>query len=245
MNYIELINQFWRMRRSKIITSVEADLYYYLMNVCNELNWENPFEHPNKLIVATIGVTEKTMIEARNRLKQKGLIDFEPGKRKAKSPVYTLLYCNKSSKKESKRESKNNSKEGGPDEQPEEAKAPQLLFPEEKEPQVNYKEFIDFYHSSCPRLPGVRAMSEARKRAVKARIKEHGKVTVKQVIEKAGKSDFMAGENKRGWTASFDWIFNPTNFVKIMEDHYVNKSKKSDVADQKHYQPENERVCNW
>jgi hypothetical protein len=110
MNYIELINQFWRMRRSKIITSVEADLYYYLMNVCNELNWENPFEHPNKLICATIGVTEKTMIAARNRLKQKGLIDFQPGKRKSKSPVYTLLYCKNSSTKESKKESKNDSK---------------------------------------------------------------------------------------------------------------------------------------
>jgi hypothetical protein len=250
MNYITLINQFWRVRRSKRVTSVEADLYFYLMNVCNELNWENPFEHPNKLIVATIGVTEKTMIEARNRLKQKGLIDFEPGKRKAKSPVYTILYSNNSSIKESKKECKKESKKGQ-----DKAKRSRKVgmpnvpstFPDtaKKEPQINYQEYVDSFHLACPKLPKVRAMSDARKRAIKARIKEYGEEVVKQVIESAGKSEFLAGKNKRGWTASFDWIFKPTNFIKIMEGNYSNKPGKSDLDQQKHYQPENGRVCDW
>lgn len=246
MNYITLINQFWRVRRSKRVTSVEADLYFYLMNVCNELNWENPFEHPNKLIVATLGVTEKTMIEARNRLKQKGLIDFEPGKRKAKSPVYTILYSNNSSIKESKKESKKGEGEG---EKSSKAGMPNVpkAFPDsaKKAAQINYQEYVDLFHSACPRLPKVRVMSNTRKRAIKARIKEHGEELVKQVIESAGKSDFLAGKSKSGWMASFDWIFKPTNFIKIMEGNYPNKPGKSDLDQQKHYQPENGRVCDW
>lgn len=110
MNYIELINQFWMMRRSKRITSSEADLYFYLLKECNERNWENPFSHPNMLICATIGCSEKTLIEVRNRLKQKGLIDFESGERRLKNPVYKLLYCKKVSKEVSKPVSKEVSK---------------------------------------------------------------------------------------------------------------------------------------
>lgn len=107
MNYIQLINLFWQTRREVRITSVEADLYFFLLQESNNRDWENPFECPNGLICVTIGVTEKTMIEARNRLQQKGLIKFESGKRKTKSPVYTILNCNIYSKNDSKKVSKN------------------------------------------------------------------------------------------------------------------------------------------
>jgi len=93
MNYIELINQFWKTRRISEFSSNEADLYFCLLQECNLRGWENPFSCSNRSIVATIGITEKTLIGVRNRLKQKGMIDFEAGKRKEKSPVYTLLYC--------------------------------------------------------------------------------------------------------------------------------------------------------
>ncbi len=91
MNYIELINHFWKERRRTRLTSTEADLYYFLMQESNIRGWENPLECSNALIAATIGVTEKTLIDARSRLQQKGLISFVPGQRKKKSPVYTLL----------------------------------------------------------------------------------------------------------------------------------------------------------
>jgi DNA-binding MarR family transcriptional regulator len=91
MNYIELINHFWKERRRTRLTSTEADLYYFLMQESNIRGWENPLECSNGLIAATIGVTEKTLIDARSRLQQKGLISFVPGQRKKKSPVYTLL----------------------------------------------------------------------------------------------------------------------------------------------------------
>lgn len=98
MNYIELLNHFWQTRRKVRLSSNEADLYYFLMNESNSRMWENPFECTNILICATIGMSEKTLIDVRNRLVQKGLISVEAGQRKKKSPVYTLLYCNKESK---------------------------------------------------------------------------------------------------------------------------------------------------
>lgn len=106
MNYIELINQFWQARRRMRLTSSEADLYYFLMQESNIRNWENPFECSNGLITSSISISEKTLIEARGKLQQKGLISFEAGQRKKKSPVYTLLFCDKVSITES--ESKTN-----------------------------------------------------------------------------------------------------------------------------------------
>ena len=90
MNYLTLINQFWQLRREVSFSSTEADLYYYLLNVANGLHWKNPFQQSNKLIEATLGVSEKTLISARNRLKQYGLIDFTPGVKRSPS-IYKLL----------------------------------------------------------------------------------------------------------------------------------------------------------
>lgn len=98
MNYIVQLNQFWKLRRSKRITSIQADLYYFLLQECNGKDWENPFECSNKLICASIGISEPTLIDARNRLKQYGLIEFKPGKRSEMSPVYELVNLNNLSK---------------------------------------------------------------------------------------------------------------------------------------------------
>lgn len=90
MSYIDLINQFWMIRRSRKITPAQAYLYFGLLQECNEREWENPFEYPNESICARIGISEPTMIDARARLKQLGLIDFESGERNKKSPKYYL-----------------------------------------------------------------------------------------------------------------------------------------------------------
>lgn len=113
MTYIDYMNQFWQMNRSVEFSSNEVYLYFYILNECNIRGWQNPFEHPNKTIVLATGMAEKTVIEVRNRLQQKGLINFEAGKRNAKSPVYYLLDVSKTvSKKVSKTVSKEVSKTG-------------------------------------------------------------------------------------------------------------------------------------
>lgn len=94
MNYLTLINQFWTLRREVPFSSTEADLYFYLLNVSNGLKWKNPFQQANLLICATLGISEKTLIGARNRLKQYGLIDFTSGVKRAPSTYKLLLLEN-------------------------------------------------------------------------------------------------------------------------------------------------------
>lgn len=90
MTYIDYVNQFWKTHQSVAFSSNEVYLYFFLLNECNSRGWENPFECPNRRIVLATGISEPTVIEVRNRLQQKGLLQFESGKKNAKSPVYYL-----------------------------------------------------------------------------------------------------------------------------------------------------------
>ena len=59
-----------------------------------------------------------------------------------------------------------------------------------------------------------------------SRINEHGVDTVIKTINSVQNSDFLKGNNERGWTVTFDWIVKPTNFQKVMEGQYENPKKK-------------------
>ena len=76
-------------------------------------------------------------------------------------------------------------------------------------------------------MPKVTTLSDSRKKAVKARIREHGKESVVHVFEIAGRSSFLNGDNDRGWMANFDWLFKPTNFVKVLDRCYSEKKIES------------------
>ncbi len=115
----ELFNRFWRDVEMSDYKSQEANLYFYLVHYCNKNGWVNPFSIPNKRIVLSTGLSEKTVIDCRCRLQQRGLIDFRGGKRKAASPMYCFpvsgdngFYFPWESKTESKNDSKTGSKNG-------------------------------------------------------------------------------------------------------------------------------------
>lgn len=243
MNYIELINQFWQTRRKVRLSSAEADLYFCLLQECNLRDWANPFECPNGLICATIGMSESTLIDVRNRLQQKGLIKFEGGCRKSKSPVYHILYFENQSKNPSitrgKNPSKNPSKNGGT---PYIKKTKTII--EDKSSIVtltsnsdelplglekNSNEFYErvkvFFNDNCKNLRPVSLLTDKRKQAINARKREHGEQAVFAMLKNAGQSAFLAGQNTRGWCADFDWLFKPTNFVKVLENKYGNKEQ--------------------
>ena len=92
MTYIELINNFWNVRRIRPMTSYEADFYFYLLKECNSRNWTNPFELPSRNIEYELCISRKTICDLRNKLQQKGLISFKEGNKRANGAVYTVLY---------------------------------------------------------------------------------------------------------------------------------------------------------
>lgn len=71
------------------------------------------------------------------------------------------------------------------------------------------------------KLSHIMQMTEKRKAAVRARIAVHGKESVLRVFDTVLRSPFLLGDNDRSWRADFDWIFKPSNFVKILEGNYL------------------------
>ena len=48
---------------------------------------------------------------------------------------------------------------------------------------------------------------------------------IKEVFEKANSSSFLQGKNEYGWVASFDWLIEIDNFVKVKEDCFGSSQK--------------------
>lgn len=78
-------------------------------------------------------------------------------------------------------------------------------------------------------IPQVRSIPPDSKRAafVRARLKEHGKEALAKVVQNAAKLSFYNGGGARGWVADFDWLFRPSNFLRVLEDTRANAVPKS------------------
>ena len=70
-------------------------------------------------------------------------------------------------------------------------------------------------------------LTESRKKTLKARYNEYKQdISVFETLfRKAEESNFLKGNNDRSWKATFDWLINPNNMVKVLEDTYKNKTK--------------------
>ncbi|MDR2585908.1 MAG: hypothetical protein LBC84_06805 [Prevotellaceae bacterium] len=79
MTYFELINNFWERDRECFFTDKEMALYFYLLNICDQLHWKNPFGQSNAMIIAKFGWGTTIFNTTKKRLKDLGLIDFKAG----------------------------------------------------------------------------------------------------------------------------------------------------------------------
>lgn len=78
-------------------------------------------------------------------------------------------------------------------------------------------------------LPFPESLTDARRKNIKARIKDHGPEAIQRMIDAYSRSRFLRGEEGRdGWKgAVIDWAFRPTNFQKIIEGNYDDKPGKN------------------
>lgn len=97
---------------------------------------------------------------------------------------------------------------------------------------IDYSELVKFFNEETKGVFGtVRTpLSDSRKGMINARIKTYGKKTFADMIRMASQSDFLKGQNKKGWRASFDWLIKPTNFEKVISGNYDNKNSRNDPA---------------
>ena len=83
---------------------------------------------------------------------------------------------------------------------------------------------VDMYHSICVSYPRIRSLSDARKKAIKARLKSYSLDDFRTLFENAEASSFLKGVDG-GWKASFDWLIKEANMLKVLEGNYVDKGK--------------------
>ena len=88
-----------------------------------------------------------------------------------------------------------------------------------------YEKIKDLFHEICVSYPKVIKLSDSRKKTIKARYKEYNYdiEAFKRLFTKAEESDFLKGNNDKNWSANFDWLINPQNMIKVLENRYENK----------------------
>jgi hypothetical protein len=95
---------------------------------------------------------------------------------------------------------------------------------------IDYQDIVDLFNSICVSLPSVRSLSNARKKAIKARLNTYTIDDFKLCFENAEASSFLKGGNNRNWTASFDWLIKDTNMAKVLDGNYTDKPQSSNKS---------------
>ncbi len=100
-------------------------------------------------------------------------------------------------------------------------------------PPCPQKEIIKLYHEILPGLPSVETWPKYSGKQLRMRWREDPKRQHIENWEKLflyiKKSEFLMGNNNRGWTADLFWIVHPINFAKILSGKY-HKNQKNNLT---------------
>lgn len=91
MDGYTLTEKMRRLRRRFRFTAVEQSLFYELVAVCNGEDWRDVFDSSNAELCNVLGITEKTLIKARETLINAGLIYYKSGKSKRSIGLYSFV----------------------------------------------------------------------------------------------------------------------------------------------------------
>lgn len=100
---------------------------------------------------------------------------------------------------------------------------------DKKESKNVYQQVVDMYNNTCVSLPAVHTLSEARKKAIKARLSSYTLEDAAKVFINAEKSSFLKGANSRKWIANFDWLLKDANFAKTLDGNYQDQPKAENL----------------
>lgn len=70
-------------------------------------------------------------------------------------------------------------------------------------------------------------MSSSRTSKLAARIEDFGEDRICAAIETIPDSDFLMGDNDRGWKANIDWLVKPDKMAKLIEGGYHGNGRGS------------------
>lgn len=108
--------------------------------------------------------------------------------------------------------------------EPEEENAPKGATPH---PRVDYQSIVDDYNATCTKLPACKKLTDARRKAIWARLNTYTPEELHQIFVNTQNSSWHTGQNKDNWTANFDWLMKDTNAAKMLEKGSPSKFEQS------------------
>ena len=242
MNYIKLINNFWNLHEVKSFRATEISLYFYLLKVCNSVSWSESFELKNQRILVDLCMSYHTMCNARNKLKQSGLIEFDTKKGSSKT-IYTIVKTSSIFEKVIKTSSEsfsnfdevvsisNNNIYNN-------KTKTKTVVVEEKEKEetaaaavsFQIKKIIEFWNTRCNNMPAVAGVTPARAREIEDLLRVYTIDEICDCLLIASQSPTLNGErNER--PVKIDWCLK--NFLSLYEDRItINAQKQRALEEQ-------------
>lgn len=111
---------------------------------------------------------------------------------------------------------------------PEAAATPQ----QEEIERIPYAKVQKLYNDLCPKMAKCTVMSEARKKAIKARFGSGYKLEdFERLFNLAAQSSFLNGGNKRNFMANFDWLIRDANMAKVLDGNYADRPNRNNSPD--------------
>ena len=243
MNYIKLINNFWNLHDVKSFRATEISLYFYLLKVCNSVSWSASFELKNQRILVDLCMSYHTMCNARNKLKQSGLIEFET-KNGSNKTVYSIVttFANFAKVVETSAEtsaetfanfakvvsiSNNNIYNN-------KTKTKTVVVEEKEETAAaavsfQIKKIIEFWNTRCKNMPAVAGVTPERAREIEDLLRVYTIDEICDCLLIASQSPTLNGErNER--PVKIDWCLK--NFLSLYEDRITINAQKQRASEE-------------
>lgn len=103
---------------------------------------------------------------------------------------------------------------------------------------INYQQIADMYNEICISFPRLTKLSDSRKKAIKARLKQYSVEDFQRLFTMAEESSFLKGQNNRNWSANFDWLIKDSNMAKVLDGNYADRQsvqQESEEGGRSHY----------
>ena len=242
MNYIAEINGFERWLETHQLPPLAQLLWYKLLYWSSRSGWPEWTQVDNRRLMVSLQIArEASLTDSRERLVNAGLVEYRKGKKgipgryrlisltentpgytynlKVQNEVYSV--CNPVVYPEVETVDIINNKQ-------KQKKSISNDIPEKSDAFSEQVTMIrELYNSVCGSYPRLVKLSEARKKAIRARLRSGYTVEdFKRLFELAEQSDFLKGKNGRNWSATFDWLIADANMAKVLDGNYTSKASK-------------------
>lgn len=247
MNYIAEINGFERWLETHSLPTLTQLLWYKLLYLSSRAGWPEWTQVDNRRLMVSLQIArEASLTESRDRLVNAGLVEYQKGRKgvpgryrlislateytynlKVQPEVYPVVqpevYPVIQSVDIINNKNKQKQQKSNPDGLPEKTDA----FSDQ------IATIRELYNSVCGSYPRLVKMSEARKKAVRARLRAGYTVDdFQRLFEMAEASSFLKGKNNWNWTATFDWLIADANMAKVLDGNYSDREGQKREKDE-------------